>query len=831
MAKLAGFDVIGEVSLDTVRDLVNQRPVLVDGQWIYLLGGPFQLSLTVPLRLLGSGSVQLVCLMTLDAVPRTSTCVLTVNLSAGGATFGGRGVYHLGGTGSVTAAIAFVPDSSPTAPAGQVIPGVLLGSAAAAVALDSDTKSRVDGTFGAGTGRDLEVGLQAALQDFIQAQGTQPVSAFGFQVVPGRDSVTPTVVSATPQVMWIDQNTLGVFGYYRASATGGTADGKQDSDIVQATQEFLYNQPGLFSVVQARRIAVLLSPEAFHLVVGCPLIRQAIVTPLLHDALIGGYRSLVHAAFYTAFYNQESGAHLIDFIGQELQHNPTEAFIDAYNHALQKITDLANNDVNAEAEKQLSGWLATPPGQAAITAATPPSCGTGTVQVNRQHMPNPFGDVITMLRTLTIDLDLGHVTIQLSAGGDLPVCGSFTVTQQGRLTLGVTVNGAIVPSYSLDQPHVDINTDLLCKVALDLIIAFFAGITWGTSIAFGAFAFAESIGESVAAGIIFNQEQQQLPPAISVTPPLPANAQLKDIVVDPTGITTIALIAREQRFNDFRPRFQIDVQPVSRQSIRNDDVGRFHVNATKWGCPAADFTYTRRYFESAYAIQLTAIDIPLPVTVTGWQIELGNFSYVMPGVRDPRPIWSLEPQTLTTPGVTLAGRTWTPIPLMYGQFQHSDTVIIAVTGQPDGSWQLTARSQDGNYYLQVSVEATDGDGNTYTTSTFFTVSGDEIEFDTDYLIWKQDCDRRYAHWWSEMYHALPPLVTSTPVAPGVAVENEQEAIAVLVAQAIRSRDPAAHAQLQAAVARYGQGIITTIANLPPIPSTTTGAALANQNQR
>ena len=46
MSNLAGFGFIGELSIDTIRDMVNLKPVQVAGEWIYPLAGPFQL--TVP---------------------------------------------------------------------------------------------------------------------------------------------------------------------------------------------------------------------------------------------------------------------------------------------------------------------------------------------------------------------------------------------------------------------------------------------------------------------------------------------------------------------------------------------------------------------------------------------------------------------------------------------------------------------------------------------------------------------------------------------------------------------------------------------------------------
>lgn len=41
MPNLAGFGFIGEVSIDTIRDMVNLKPVQVAGEWIYPLGAHF----------------------------------------------------------------------------------------------------------------------------------------------------------------------------------------------------------------------------------------------------------------------------------------------------------------------------------------------------------------------------------------------------------------------------------------------------------------------------------------------------------------------------------------------------------------------------------------------------------------------------------------------------------------------------------------------------------------------------------------------------------------------------------------------------------------------
>ena len=80
-----------------------------------------------------------------------------------------------------------------------------------------------------------------------------PAPLIAVQVQVGQDSHSLNIVTALPQVMWIDASTLGIFAYYRAAAAGGDLTKKLDSDISQPTAEFLYNQSTLFTSVPARR--------------------------------------------------------------------------------------------------------------------------------------------------------------------------------------------------------------------------------------------------------------------------------------------------------------------------------------------------------------------------------------------------------------------------------------------------------------------------------------------------------------------------------------------------------------------------------------------------
>jgi len=329
--------------------------------------------------------------------------------------------------------------------------------------------------------------------------------------------------------------------------------------------------------------------------------------------------------------------------------------------------------------------------------STPTTCGNGIVEAHRVRLPDPFGDMVTYLTRLELDLAPGANNISVAAEGNLPVCGNYTVTQTGTITLPVNANGTIVPGFNLNQPNVNFTTDFGCKVALAALSAFFVGPVWGTLIGFGTFGLAEVIGGPIAAGILFNKEQSLLPQGAFLSPQLGNDAVFKDLILDTSGIAVIALVGREQHFNDFRPRFEIDINLLSRESIRPNTTGVYHASPTRWGCPGGDFTLTRSYFESVFQVRLNAIDTPRPITVSSWQIQLGNFSYDLPGVRDPRPLWSNEFLNLAPLQVELSGEVWFPVPPMDGRFVDTETVAVTVAGSDYTGWDLGFRSQDGDF--------------------------------------------------------------------------------------------------------------------------------------
>src|SRR5262249_54455025 len=151
--------------------------------------------------------------------------------------------------------------------------------------------------------------------------------------------------------------------------------------------------------------------------------------------------------------------------------DPQQAAMDALN----KVMEDTKNAIKAEADQELNRWLDDTAGQAAIAAATPPPCGTGRIEIDRETMKDPLSDIVTYLTRFSIDLGDGELVINLEAKGSLPVCGDYTVKQSGQITMAATPDGRLMSAAGLQNPSVDISPDPLCQAALSLLLNFFDG--------------------------------------------------------------------------------------------------------------------------------------------------------------------------------------------------------------------------------------------------------------------------------------------------------------------------------------------------------------------
>jgi hypothetical protein len=832
MIKLAGFDVIAELSVDTLSDFVNAKPVtLPDGSQVYLLGGKFTLSLPLSLPDISDFTISGFCEVALGGVARTNNCELTFDLTDGTLEFAVGTIRHVTATLIVSAPIIFVTDPDPHAPPNQEVPAVKNIAATATVAIDAATMTMIDGLLGAGKGAQVQSAVQNGVQLWMRVQPTPTVAAYSFTVEPGKDSHDPLTLSADPEVFWIDEFTLGIFGYYQAAATGGDVNQKTDSDITQDAPEFVYTNNVELSLVPARRIAVLMSPQGFQLTIACPTITNNVIRDLVDQNYTSTYIAKVQASMGAAIQaemNANFGQHLADEI-KKGSLSPV-GLIEAVERAKADVQADVNNAIASEASSELKAWLDSPDGQAVIKASVPPSCGNGSVEASRQHMPDPFPDTVATLRELDLTLQQGYVNFYAKVDGNLPICGDFTVTQSGQLRVVVDdTTYKVAPVFSQGPPDVDISTNILCKAAAATLLGIFTSATWGTAIVFIGAAVGESIGEGLIASTIQKKIQSAEAGVGAVTPPLPSGCHLIDIDIETDGIKALALYGRDySHYNNFVPGLQVVATLLGRQQMQTSQ-GQMSLGATPAGCPAGTFAYTKTTYDTSFQVSLSSMDIALPIQITGWEMQIGNFEYTTVGpviqVKLPGPYWTGSLAEITAPSVLLEGSLWHVEPPLDGELK-TDTITVAVAGSADSKWTLGFRGTDGCFYVQVSATAKDGDGKVWTASTFIVVTGEEVSFGQDYLNYKTACDALTSKAMIAALGRLKPKVIRGRVLPGAPVETAgqrresqgspapnttpQQAAAQLVTQQIQNRQAGALTTLRQAVDELGEGVLDSL---------------------
>ena len=812
MPNLAGFDVIIELAVDTLADIVDSSPVTIPltGRSVYLLSGKFSLDLLVPVPPFGSGQFRLFCTATMTGLTGTPNCQIDLVISDGSGSLGPTILSQIGGHVTVIATVVFIPSPAPGAPANSIVPGVNLSASSSTVLLDGPTQGRINGALGSSGATAFSAALNTALQAWLNTLPTTTSGQIGLTLVPGVDSNSPLQLSAMPTPMWIDAATLGIFGYYRKEASGGTATAKVDSDIVQTSEEFLYNQPGLFSAVPTRRTAVVLSPDGFRLTVGCPAVRSLVrgfVAKLNRGRVLDAMRSV-----YGSLLQTEENANYPALENAEWVKDGSRGPVtnDQRNRAHQKVQAAIDARLAALTDAGLNAWLDSADGQAAITAGTPGPCGNGQVEIDRQYLPDPIaGHVATILTQLKMVPGNGHLDLTVSASGDAPVCGSFDATLPATLSLPVDYRGAVGTLVAMGTPDTHVHVDLLCKLVVGYLLGLVAGPVYGSALSLLGFEAGISLAEKLMAQIV--SDKVPTAPKIPVLD-MPSGTQLKDIKIETSGVTVLALVARSVRFNDFRPRVTVVAKQVSAVPSAQllATVGQMAVKATKWGCEAAIFLYEESFNDTAFDVRLEATDIPLPVRIDGWWLETGS---PLDSV-DPRPYWSGDVQPIAAPQVAAEATVQFPDPPIKGRWERRPAVDVDVSGTPAAGWVLGFKAPEGNFYVKVSVRLTDGAGTQQQGETFFHVVGQSIAFGDDYLQWKADCDDKWRRYWTILLATMHLTQVAEQVAHGGPVEDREAMVSLAMRELIRAGDATALSRLEQAMAEGGKRFATAFAGLP-----------------
>ncbi len=771
MPSLAGYDVIIEIAQRTLQDMINRKPLtLPDGGTAFVFGGQFSLSDAVTMadpitKSSITGQMHAICKADFRGIAQTNTCEIRMELKSASIQIGPWSIKRVSGAATITVPLIIGAEPGNV---NHFLPGAGWASSTTTFIFDHSSKSQVATVLGGKGANALEQAIELELDHLFRSQGTQLSDAFEFLVVPGTDSTTPRQFSAPPDLMWIDEETFGIFGYYRKNAFGGNMRAKTDSDIIQLQDEYVRVETRLFGAVpfQAYRFATLIAPDGFTQTIACPTIRNEFARKLVAE--------------------RESPR----FSGAGISAESAEA---ALNH-----------------------FLDSPEGQQRIDAYNPPPCGTGAYP-ERAPMPTGFSDIIAKVYWLSMTLADQHIDVLARARADLPVCGTLTAEVPMQVALTVDQSGHIHSSLISSEPNSEIDDHTLCGIALAAMFSFLLGPVWAGLLSFVMFRVAEAIGESLIEGLLRSEIQV---PATDIDNPIAELGHLQDIQIHPSGLTLIGLIPKDvDHVNRFNPLIVLESEQTGEKPSTSKalESGVFHKDKTCKDGTAHDFVYQRHWFDSTWHIRLRATDVPLPLTVDAWSIELGH--------RTPQdfttdretglisPNWSGQPVELVASQTILPGMVYFEAPPLKGSLAMRE---VAVGAQPlsgtNFGWDLALRAEDGNFYLRIQAEVTDGDGIKHLVKTSFFVSGERVEFGADFAEEQEACRRKL----DDALHNLPPLDRKANIPPWVPIWDPEIMQAVRVQIAMRQNHSEVVGLLRDGIERFGSGFHEQLQRLPAL---------------
>jgi hypothetical protein len=814
---LAGFDVIVEFHVETIQDFVNLSPQTnpIDGKSIYLFGGPFSTDFSINLGAIGTMTAR--AIVDLDLFPQLhQPLALIKGTFDGGSMLAGAPSLHIGADFSILVPLWFTSVPSASKPNTQQ-PVFNFSGTSPSVTLDAPTASLADATMGPGGASALSAGLEGALAVFLGIFGTKAIATNTFSIVPGVDSADPAQVSALPQIAWIDDTTLGVFGYYRAAASGGNVGAKTSGDLTQAHEEYFYDAPPPFSIMPGRRAAMLLSAEAFRMVIGCPVARS-VVANLVQRRELPSWVDWERGQEGDAI-AQDKAAELVPDYLAELGKDPTADPQTLYDRARSDVHASVEEEIANRATARLSAWLVgsipagpeSSGGQQMIAASTPPPCGQGTIEITDVpvNVPIVTSNFTPTLDSLDVELGAGQITATVAASGMLQVSlGDVYFADSGELDLTIAVDefGRVTVGSNVIIQDPNVHGTGATGVVIDYVKSIFPG-TWRDLMTFAAIVMKQQATQAIS-----NTLSKGLP-TLSM-PRQPFETRMAQVTIDPDSLLAAVLICRQPRWNMLNPGLSVTATLDSRTAAGFPSLrGTLVLPATKWGCAAQEFSTLRTFWNESFSLRARLTDAPLPVTVLGWEMELGNFSWnsiANAQYIDPRPTWSGNPVPIVAGQVLLDGEVEHLEPLIYpelhGPLTHAQ-ISVEVNGSADQGWEISISGTDGNFFLRISADVRDGDGKQWHGETFVTHIGDQLTLPPAYYKYRADCDAKYRSWERLWMSAHTGLVGIAPVAPGTPVMNGETLEAMAVQSMVVANDPGAMRALLAAQEQYGPSFL------------------------
>lgn len=766
---LAGYDVIFELSRFSLQQVIYSAPFETSpsGAVLQTFTPPFQVAQTVPLS---AGSVAINFIVDeVSLIGQIGTPNVTIELDFSKSSVQGLGnvISMLSGSFTVQGSLTATTPNDPKFDPGKTntsFLGANFQNPVVVVTFDSASMQQMRSTLGSTTTNELITLLQAGVTQMFAAKGIV-ASTFGFKIVSGTDSTSPNQLTAVPDISWIDSETLGIFGYFQQNGAGGNPTSK------------LFGDRDRFDPLSA---AVLMSADGFHRVVA----RQTVLNMAI---------------------DQVSGNVMPGYIAKEQANDggsgtPTPKEL-------------------AAAQNDFTNYLATTTGQDAVDASLPGPWGSGNLD-SPLKMPVPFAD--TTEETFWLDINLGDEVLVASiktraTASTIGIpAAHIEVDQSPTISLIIDDYGNIVPTFHSDtNPHVSTTPDTGLEIAVAFLTTYLTGPLWGILGTVVAISIAEAIANSFISNMVATQTE---------TLGSLSTATVKGVIWNSINVSSDALLlggdaawlgATQGAY--FVPGASLNAvqQPRTQSNTPSPVAGIYQYPGTDFGCPAQDFAFTERWFDTTWQLSVQVQDMALPITVGPWYVTLGHASG-----SDPLPTWTGTGASLAEPFVTLSGPTALQMPPPTGQVVMQSEIQVTATGDDQQGWTLTGRGQDGRYFLLVETEVTDASQTTYPIQQTIFFFGEEIDYAEYGLLYEaamEACAKRAAKR-LETLVPMAPLVFSWPWTWGETIGESQAGI---IGQVIVGQLGGALAALASQITVYGQEYANTVVQAYVAMRTTT----------
>jgi len=678
MANLAGFDTILEFSRGFVEDtfLSTSRGVLAGGDKDDTFAPPFSWSLTFPVVSTVATAQIIIQNVHLSATPQTTDIAIRFEFSGSSLMlpFFPQPLSQLAGSMTLSGRLALALDDK------RVTLVLETGSVNVTCDFDAASKSLMNSQF-ANLAAWIKNGAEGMLQSQIRSVPTATLGPLPLTVNTLTASEDPTVVNAMPALRWIDGETLGIFGQYRIAPLGNPAL-KTTGDLDPTVR---------------RGIAILYSEAGFEQVWAHPSIRSY-VRDTVGEVKRGEFLAQEKAK------TGNNGA-------------PTEAEITA-------------------AQANLSTWLASSDGVATVAAQTPPPTGGGVLP---RHVdpPDPFPGTEAQVREISASLVRGAIQVHYRADAEI-FCGTVKVEQSMRFPFSIAPGGGVAVDQPIKDPvSTDIPSDMLCRAALTAIGAAIGGISGGIAGFFAlslTFSFVEDrIAEKIAQIAYKPGAPQALGIPVSWTAiqcdesGLIVRGNIHGVVADPVPFNpTVAIAVRMDRIDDST-------------TLRQSNAKTNELTGVLCKPPeGAVFHYRRAVGLWKVTLTIHAQDVPLPVKVGDWYVQLGyrvkSLGFLTVHLDEQRHV--LRPGDLTAPATV-----WNPEPPLEGALVENTEVHLKVEALDEPGFVLTTNWSNLNYVLEVTTSVVDASGRLWSPSVRVFVDGLVITPGEDIQTFLMECDR------------------------------------------------------------------------------------------